>query len=196
MDIIDGVPPIRAEKMFLQLLIIASAALIFTSSTSGQGSVPVTPDLVKTVSISELLTVLGDKDIASVFERNRILSGSIDVRGIGFELNPATRRTIEQAGGSELLFIAIERAQPKRTEDIARLQAEYLRLDCQSFVDLDRNIENRQKLIMTLRELLDKFGDPELMQEMAYRKRIRSLEERLVTHEKTLTFLIEKRRSN
>lgn len=154
-----------------------------------------TTDFVKTVSFSELLTGLGDKEVASVLERNRILSIAIDSRGIGFELNPGSKRDIERAGGSELLLIAIERAQPKRADEIERLQAEYRRLDRQTVYDLDRNIENREKVILIIRELLDKFGDPEIMEEIAFRKMVRSLEGRLVRQEKDLFWLKEKRRS-
>ncbi|MFT3743273.1 MAG: hypothetical protein QM785_03160 [Pyrinomonadaceae bacterium] len=150
-------------------------------------------DFVKTVSFNEVLTGLGDNDIASTLERNRILSRAIDARGVGFEMSPSARRTIEEAGGSELLLIAIDRAQAKRTEEIARLPAEFTRLDRQIFYDLDRNIENRQNVIRHLRELLDKMGDPELFQEIAYRKQVRSLKEKLVRYEKDLSLLIEKR---
>ena len=187
--------PANSQTYCRQIFSVSLSVWILMSMIVGQEKETGIPEFIKAVSFSEVLTGLGDKDVSSYFERNRILSRAIDDRGIGFELNQSTRLTITKAGGSELLFVAIERAQPQRADDIARLRAEYARLARQSFSDLDRNIENQRNVILRLRELVDKLGDPELFQEVAYRKMVRSLKERLTRHEEDLSRLIAKRRS-
>ena len=150
-------------------------------------------EVVKNVSFSEVLTGLGDKDVSSYFDRNQILARAVDDRGLGFALSPNARRVIKEAGGSELLFIALERGETKRTEAIPRLIKELRIPGDKTISDIGRRIAISKERIAKITALIYTLGDRNLLvgDEFDLRQYVDWAEKALVSAERGLAQLLK-----
>lgn len=158
----DMIRSMFAAKLLYPIYISLALTFPVASDATAQ-EVGNLPEVIKNVSFSDVLKGLADQDISSLMERNRVLSKAVDERGVGFSLSPNARRVIKEAGGSELLFVALERGQDKRTETIIAALKELRTPKDQSITDHGRKIQAAKDRFINVAKLFYALGDRDLL---------------------------------